>query len=41
MFIYLTGGLREIREIGLTPLKGNNEIKNLANIIVCLQLKEE
>lgn len=41
MFIPLRKGLREIREIVLTPLDGNNnEIKDLKNVVY-LQLKEE
>jgi len=42
MFIPLRRGLREIREIILTPLNENGEeIKNLQNVIAYLQLKEE
>jgi hypothetical protein len=42
MFISLRRGLREIREIILTPLNENGEeIKNLQNVIAYLQLKEE
>jgi hypothetical protein len=42
MFISLREGLREIKEIVLTPLnKNGEEIKNLKNATVYLQLKEE
>jgi hypothetical protein len=42
MFIPLRKGLREIREIALTPQDENGkELKNLRNITVYLQLKEE
>jgi hypothetical protein len=42
MFIPLRTGLREIRQIVLTPLNGNNEEnKNLRNVVLYLQLKEE
>ena len=41
MFIPLRQGLREIREIILTPLdEKNNEIKKLKNVVVYLKLKE-
>ena len=42
MFIPLRKGLREIREIVLTPLdERDKELKILRNITVYLQLKEE
>ena len=42
MFIPLREGLREIKEIILTPLDENSEeIKKLKNVTVYLQLKEE
>ena len=42
MFIPLRKGLREIREIIVTPLDKNGEdIKELKDVVVYLQLKEE
>jgi len=42
MFIPLREGLREIREIILTPMdEKNNKIKDLKDVTVYLQLKEE
>jgi len=42
MLISLRRGLREIIEIILTPTdEKNNKIKDLKDVIVCLQLKEE
>ena len=42
MFILLKEGLREIREIILTPTdEKNNKIKSIKDVIVYLQLKEE
>jgi len=42
LFIPLRKGLREVREIILTPLnEKNEELKNFRNVVVHLQLKEE
>jgi len=42
MFIPLRAGLREIREIIVTPTdEKNNKIKNLKCVTVYIQLKEE
>ena len=42
MFIPVRAGLRKIREIFLTPMdEKNNEIKDLKDVTVYLQLKEE
>jgi hypothetical protein len=41
-FIPLRKGLREIREIVLTPLdEKSNDVKDLKDVVVYLQLKEE